>query len=135
MFRRSIWDELGGFNESFWPIWFEDVDFCFRAVAAGHKPWFIPQVSASHLGGHSINKVDTSSKQLYWYDNLLRYAELHFGNNAVRILCLAGAIGAIPRALMGMVQERSLRPIGSCFRNLSFLGKRLLLGRERKHAH
>lgn len=126
MFRRDVWEKLGGFNESFWPIWFEDVDFCYRAAAAGRNPWYIPQVSASHLGGHSIKRIDTSSKQLYWYDNLLRYADLHFGNKSVKILCLAGAVGAVPRALVGMAQDRNLQPIINCIRNLKFLGKRLL---------
>ena len=28
MFSREIWERVGGFDERFWPIWFEDVDFC-----------------------------------------------------------------------------------------------------------
>jgi predicted glycosyltransferase involved in capsule biosynthesis len=31
MVRRAVWQELGGFDESFFPLWFEDVDFCRRA--------------------------------------------------------------------------------------------------------
>jgi hypothetical protein len=30
MFRREAWKQVGGFDERFWPIWFEDVDFCAR---------------------------------------------------------------------------------------------------------
>ena len=28
MVRRAVWEELGGFDEGFFPLWFEDVDFC-----------------------------------------------------------------------------------------------------------
>src|SRR5207302_5442200 len=28
MFRREVWEYLGGLDEEFYPIWFEDVDFC-----------------------------------------------------------------------------------------------------------
>ena len=27
---RTMWDKLGGFDEQFFPVWFEDVDFCKR---------------------------------------------------------------------------------------------------------
>ena len=30
-------NSLGGFDESFHPVWFEDVDFCRRAVDAGYR--------------------------------------------------------------------------------------------------
>ena len=30
MMRRAVWQELGGFDEGFFPLWFEDVDFCRR---------------------------------------------------------------------------------------------------------
>src|SRR6266705_6899373 len=28
MVRRDVWRDLGGLDEGFWPLWFEDVDFC-----------------------------------------------------------------------------------------------------------
>jgi GT2 family glycosyltransferase len=32
-----VWQELGGFDESFFPLWFEDVDFCRRAIDRGYQ--------------------------------------------------------------------------------------------------
>src|SRR6185437_7858278 len=37
MFRRDVWQRLNGFDEQFHPVWFEDVDFCRRAVDAGFQ--------------------------------------------------------------------------------------------------
>ena len=31
MIRRDAWETLGGFDEDFYPLWFEDVDFLKRA--------------------------------------------------------------------------------------------------------
>src|SRR5262249_10533428 len=51
MFRREVWKKLHGMDESFHPIWFEDVDFCRRAVSAGYQIQYIPEASAFHAGG------------------------------------------------------------------------------------
>ena len=37
MVRREVWEELGGFDESFFPLWFEDVDFCRRIRDRGYQ--------------------------------------------------------------------------------------------------
>ncbi len=37
MFRREVWQRLGGFDTQFHPLWFEDVDFCKRARDLGLK--------------------------------------------------------------------------------------------------
>lgn len=36
-FRRSIWQELGGFDELFAPFYYEDIDLSYRAQKAGCK--------------------------------------------------------------------------------------------------
>jgi len=126
MVRRDVWEKLGGMDESFWPIWFEDVDFCRRAALAGYEIQYVPESQAFHSGGHSIKKIDGASRQLYWYDSLLRYAGKHFQSGEYRILCLAGALGALLRMVAGVIQERSLRPVGNCLRILNFVGRRLV---------
>src|ERR1700682_3696296 len=37
MFRRHVWQRLGGFDTQFHPVWFEDVDFCKRMRDLGLK--------------------------------------------------------------------------------------------------
>ena len=45
MIRRDIWEQLQGFDEQFRPLWFEDVDYCWRAKETGYRmrlhqaPW------------------------------------------------------------------------------------------------
>jgi GT2 family glycosyltransferase len=134
MVRRDVWKTLGGMDENFWPIWFEDVDFCRRAALAGFHAQYVPATAAVHSGGHSIKKIDGASRQLYWYDSLLRYAGKHFRPGEYRILCLAGAFGALLRLVPAMIQERSLRPIGNYLRILKFVGRRLVSRPPSGHA-
>jgi N-acetylglucosaminyl-diphospho-decaprenol L-rhamnosyltransferase len=126
MVRRDVWKSLRGLDETFWPIWFEDVDFCRRAALAGFPAQYVPESTAVHLGGHSIQKIDHASRQLYWYDSLLRYAGKHFRPAGYRVLCLAGVFGVSLRTVAAVIQERSLRPIGNGLRILKFVGRRLV---------
>ncbi len=56
--RRSLFDELGGFDEAFFPAYFEEVDLCLRARAEGWTVLYWPELSGIHresavLGRHS----------------------------------------------------------------------------------
>jgi GT2 family glycosyltransferase len=126
MIRRDVWTALGGFDEGFHPIWFEDVDFCLRASRAGFPPYYQPLSQAIHVGGHSIRKLPGLERQLFWYDSLLRFAQKHFRPAELRGLCLAGALGALLRAAAAVIQERSLHPVIHCWAILKFLGRRLV---------
>lgn len=48
LFRRSLWDELAGFDEEL-PVDFNDVDFCLRAQEAGFANLITPAAVALHL--------------------------------------------------------------------------------------
>ena len=50
--RRSVFDELGGFDESYF-MYFEDVDLGYRAGLAGYRNVFAPSAAVIHTGAHS----------------------------------------------------------------------------------
>jgi N-acetylglucosaminyl-diphospho-decaprenol L-rhamnosyltransferase len=111
MFRRDVWKTLGGLDESFHPIWFEDVDFCRRAVDAGYEIQYVPQVVARHRGGHSIHELTEGCRARYWCVSLLRYASKHFRPLGYRGVCAAVVLSSFPRMVAGMIQRRSFKPI------------------------
>lgn len=76
--RRSWFDACGGFDEAFFPLWFEDVDLCKRLRDRGGTILFLPQVRVQHHGAHSLESVTFSEKQIYWYRNMLYYVQQHF---------------------------------------------------------
>ncbi|HEX4594304.1 MAG TPA: glycosyltransferase family 2 protein [Bryobacteraceae bacterium] len=111
MFRREVWQRLGGFDTQFHPLWFEDVDFCKRTRDLGLKIQYVPQAIAQHQGGHSIAELAWGCRQVYWYVSLLRYAYKHFRPYAYRGLSAAVVLGSIVRAATEMVRWRSIRPL------------------------
>lgn len=106
MVNRSAWEVLGGFDEAFWPVWFEDVDFCLRLKRSGFRVSFVPSAVARHAGGHSAARLRWEPRQLFWYGNLLRYARKHFRAGGRRTVCAAVMAACIPRGLFSAVSGR-----------------------------
>jgi N-acetylglucosaminyl-diphospho-decaprenol L-rhamnosyltransferase len=126
MIRREVWQELGGFEEQFRPLWFEDVDFCRRARVLGYRLYYAPQAVAKHTGGHSIPQISVEMRRVYWYRSLLRYSARHFRPLSFRAVSLAVVVGSMLRGILESAWQRSLKPmaaIGSVVR----LGSRCFL--------
>jgi len=49
MMPRKIPDELGGFDEIFNPVQFEDIDYCYRVRRAGYRILYLPTVEMYHF--------------------------------------------------------------------------------------
>ena len=126
MVRRDVWEELQGFDERFFPLWFEDVDFCWRARERGYRMYYTPQAVAKHTGGHSLQNISLENRQLYWYRSLLGFASRHYRSSTSRLVCLAVLLGAIPRMLVGMVAIRSLTPLAVYGKVMALAGKSLI---------
>lgn len=128
MLRRAVWEELGGLDERFFPIWFEDVDFCRRAVDRGYSFYYEPRAVAKHAGGHSIPQISVETRVVYWYRSLLRYSAGHFRKPAFRAVCLAVVAGSILRSAAQSVLQRSLKPIAAYGSVVRLAGRCLLFG-------
>ena len=77
MIRRRAWSDLGGFDERFWPAWFEDVDFCKRLESSRWKVFFDERARAVHIGGVSVGRLGHRLFTRVFYRNLLRYLKKH----------------------------------------------------------
>jgi N-acetylglucosaminyl-diphospho-decaprenol L-rhamnosyltransferase len=128
MIRRSVWEELGGFDEMFHPLWFEDVDFCKRAMERKYPPYYTPAAAAEHVGGHSIYRIPVEMKPYYWYRSFVRYAVKHFRPPAARMVAAAIVVGSILRMLADVVVRRSLKPLGIYGRIVGMAGRTMLFG-------
>jgi N-acetylglucosaminyl-diphospho-decaprenol L-rhamnosyltransferase len=128
MIRRAVWQELGGFDESFYPLWFEDVDFCRRAAGRGYRLYYEPRAVAKHTGAHSIPHLTVEMRRNYWYRSLLKYAAKHFHPVAFRLVCLAVAGGSVLRMTAELVLLRRPRPFAAYGEVLRLAGRSLLFG-------
>jgi N-acetylglucosaminyl-diphospho-decaprenol L-rhamnosyltransferase len=128
MIRRDAWEKLGGFDENFHPLWFEDVDFLKRAKDLGYRVCFVPGAVAKHTGAHSIRKISLEFRQFYWYRSLLKYAAKHFPPGAEKAVCLAVIIGSVLRTVLGIPRQRSLKPIAVYGKVVKLAGRQLFFG-------
>lgn len=93
--RRTVLEELGGMDERFHPLWFEDVDLCQRIRDLDRTIRYVPEAVAVHAGGHSIPSLSRAEREEYWYGNLLRFGDKHFaarGYAALKSCVLAGLV-------------------------------------------
>lgn len=111
MVRRDAWEALGGFDEQYYPLWFEDVDFCKRAADCGFRLLYVPEAVAKHTGAHSIEYIGVENRPLYWYGSLLRYVTRHFRPWQGRLVSLAVAVGAVVRLVGEAVRSRSVKSV------------------------
>jgi GT2 family glycosyltransferase len=99
MIRRDAYDEVEGFDERFFPAWYEDVDFCCRIKKKGWEIFFLPAAEFIHRGGYSAAVLGSEGFLGAYYQNQLRYAQKHFG----RISTIAIRISVAARVIAGMV--------------------------------
>ena len=107
--RRNVWESLAGFDETFYPVWFEDVDFCRRLRLHGWKIIYCPSAVFIHSGGHSVNQLTFYDRQVFWYRNMLHYFAKHHSHRETTILRFGVIIGVILRALLSLA---GFRPSG-----------------------
>jgi O-antigen biosynthesis protein len=71
-FSRRVWEQLSGFDDGFFPAYFEETDFCERARRAGYRVVVVPQAVVRHAESTTTGKY---SAQFYYYflRNRLRY--------------------------------------------------------------
>lgn len=111
LIRRQAWARLGGFDEGFRPVWFEDVDFCVRIRNAAYRIRYEPVVIAVHLGGRSVRTLNWWRRRVYWYGNLLRFASLHFRSRGVLLVAMTVGFGATGRGVWEALRRGSPDPL------------------------
>ena len=104
--RRENWERLGGMDAGFYPVWFEDVDFCLRVRQSGGRIMYCPAARFRHIGAHSVGQLDFEARQVYWYRNMLRYAGKHFAAWKILILRLGILTGIMIRVTAALLGSR-----------------------------
>jgi GT2 family glycosyltransferase len=100
LLRKEAWTDIGGFDERFYPAWFEDVDFCKRLLERRWKLLFYPQWKVAHRGGISAEVLGYRRFISLYYSNLLKYARKHHPGSAP-LIWLAVRLGLFMRRLKG----------------------------------
>ena len=63
MIRKSVYDEVGGFDEQDFKVSYNDVDLCLKVQQAGYLTVWTPYARLMHVGNVSQNKVDKTAQE------------------------------------------------------------------------
>ena len=110
--RRTSFESCGGFDDGFYPLWFDDVDLCLRLRRGGGRIVYCPEAVVEHSGAHSLESVSFSDRQVYWYRNLLYYVRKHFRFPAgvvIRAAVLMGIVLRLVAELPGLLMPSQTR--------------------------
>lgn len=96
--RRQLAADLGGLDERFF-MYCEDVDFCYRATAAGSSVRYLPFVTLRHEIGASSSRVKRRMIRAR-HESLWRYYRKHFRRNLFKDAAAYAGIQARCRWLL-----------------------------------
>ncbi len=70
--RRDVLEAVGGFDEDFFPAYYEEVDYCFRTRDAGYRVVYAPGAVATHfehatLGEESYRYLRCFHRNRLWF--------------------------------------------------------------------
>jgi GT2 family glycosyltransferase len=68
--RRSLWQQLGGFDRRYCPAYCEDTDLCLRVRQAGRDVWVQPAARILHLEGLSHSRSTEQGLKAHQLGNL-----------------------------------------------------------------
>jgi GT2 family glycosyltransferase len=125
--RRDCFRQLGGLDESFF-LYYEDVDFCRRAVEAGWGVWFDPSLEVTHHWPLHARRVPAPLR-LMTRHALLTYARKHWAGWRSRVM--SAVVWAEAGLRQGWAAVRGDWDASRCYGQLRRLVGDVAAGRER----
>ncbi|KKL25228.1 hypothetical protein LCGC14_2407430, partial [marine sediment metagenome] len=128
LIRKEVFEDIGLLDDKFF-MYFEDVEFCYRAKKSGWKVMYQPASRVVHLrGGSSPLKTQAKLRKRlprYFYESRARYFYLLFGRTGLLAANIAWSIGAcisegralISKNYMGHVAKKQWRDIWINFKS------------------
>jgi N-acetylglucosaminyl-diphospho-decaprenol L-rhamnosyltransferase len=123
MIRRDLFAALGGFDERFF-VYFEDVDLCARARAAGLDVRHVAAATAAHLGQGTTRRA-RAHRLACFLESQIRYAGKHHGAGTALALVAASFLVQVPLRLAQALVRRAPREAVETLRAAGLLARAL----------
>ena len=104
MIRRSALEAVGNFDPQF-SLYMEEVDLCKRMKDAGWQIFYLPEAKFVHHAGGST-KQDWERSQNFYFQNVMRYFQKHFGTSTVQKLRMVLVPALLIRSLVLLLVGR-----------------------------
>ncbi|VTT97854.1 Putative glycosyltransferase OS=Singulisphaera acidiphila (strain ATCC BAA-1392 / DSM 18658 / VKM B-2454 / MOB10) GN=Sinac_5389 PE=4 SV=1: Glyco_tranf_2_3 [Gemmataceae bacterium] len=126
--RRDCFAQLGGLDETYF-LYYEDVDFCRRATAAGWRVWFDPALEATHHWPLHARRVPAPLR-LMTRHALLTYAQKHWAGWRARVM--SGVVWSEAALRQAWAAARGDWDASRCYGQLRKLVGDVTAGRDRE---
>ncbi len=130
--RGTVLQALGGFDPAYFPGYYEDVDLCWRARAAGWRVWYEAEAVASHYEGATFGRELGYYRALH--RNRLRFVLQNFDSRTLlqefvpaERARLQGTLAELDRAASGAVYRAAARSFSLNFSTLPNQEKKVIL--------
>lgn len=85
--RKEVLDDVGLLDEDYL-LWFEDVDWSWRARKAGYRLRYVGSTSVTHLGGSSFVGWKGISREVVFYRSMLTFFRKHDAGRVPAVVAL-----------------------------------------------
>lgn len=113
LIRPVVLSTIGCLDENFF-LYYEETEFCNRALKAGFSTWYVPESRIMHIIGKSTNLDDESrvSRRLpaYWFESRTRYYVLTHGVLGAALIDVVAIIGNVLGLARRKLQRRASTP-------------------------
>jgi GT2 family glycosyltransferase len=76
LLRRSMLDELGGYDAGF-RMYGEEIDLCYRAAKAGWERWYVPDAVVRHRWDALTDQTFWTRRTLWHWRSVMRFVRKH----------------------------------------------------------
>ncbi len=79
--RRQTWEAVGRFDEGYYPGYFEESDYCYRARSKGIETAYVPQARVTHLFSSREWQVEPVRHTANQHRSRFRFVSKHFNGD------------------------------------------------------
>ena len=77
MVPRTIFNKIGLFDDGYYPLYFDDFDFCLRATKSNLKIIYLKDAIFWHGAGKTTRQFSNKKVYYWWYKNKIRFYIKH----------------------------------------------------------
>lgn len=109
MIRKEVMADVGLFDDEYF-LYFDEVDFCFRASRAGWPAYYVPNSVVTHLQAQATGITDDREDKLrypsYWFDSRRRFFVRNRGKRQAMLADLAFLVGYTTFRARSVIQRK-----------------------------
>ena len=106
--RRATWETVGKLDEGFYPAYYEDADYCYRARRHGFQVGHVPDAQVTHLFSGRAWQTDARAHTINRHRARYRFVGKHFDAQEIDALVAAEAAALAEEAYLDQAMGRAI---------------------------